>query len=113
MEHLLYSFKEYFSKVDTDVVFEVYKETRRSCQIKKVSINQPKTYLSLINKKGKILGSSLSTFEDCKYRNVDFKIVYKKDTRKSKYALEIKNRKKRDLSNGKMRVMGTRIALIT
>lgn len=95
------------------MIFEVYKEHKRKGEIKKVAINQPKAYLSLLNKKGCILGSSLSTFEDSKYRNVDFKIVYKKETRKSKYAPEIKNREKWDLSVGKMRVMGTRIALVT
>ena len=72
------------------MVFEVYKEDRRKGEITKFSINQPKAYLSLINKKGNILQSSLSIFEDSKYKNVDFKIVYKKETRKSKYAPEIK-----------------------
>ena len=113
MEHLSQCFKDYFSKVSTDVVFEVYKECKRKATIKKVAIKQPKAYLSLANKKGHILGSSLSTFEMSKYRNVDFTIVNKKETRKNKYAPEIKNREKWELSLGKMRVVGTRIALVT
>ena len=113
LDHLLYCFKDHFSKLSTDVTFEVYKENRRKAMIKKVAIKQPKTYLSLLSKNGHIIGSSLSTFEDSKYRNVDFKVVYKKETRKSKYAPEIQNREKWDLSLGKMRVMGNRIALET
>ena len=94
LEHLLYCFKSYFANVSTDVAFEVYKETKRKGTIKKVSIKQPKTYLSLLSRNRYIFGSSMSTFDVSKYQNVDFKIVYKKETRKSKYAPEIKNRDK-------------------
>ena len=53
-------------------------------------LKQPKVYLSFMVRSGKILESSLSTFNYKMYHNVDYKIVYKKETRKNKYAPKIK-----------------------
>ena len=113
LEDLLRCFKQYFSKVDTDVAFEIYEDPGRKSMVKKLTVNQPKVYLSFTTKSGKILGSSVSTFQYNKYKNVDYKVIDKKETRKSKYAPEIKCRKEWALSFSKMRVMGSRVALLT
>ena len=76
-------------------------------------VKQPKVYLSFMVRSGKILGSSLSTFNYKMYHNVDYEIVYKKETRKNKYAPKIKFHREWDLSLSKMRVVGNRIALGT
>ena len=111
LEELLWCFNEYFNKVDTNVTFEIYDDPGRKSMVKKLCVNQPKVYLSFINQSGKILGSSVSTFKYDKYQNVDYKIVYKKETRKNKYAPKIKCTNAWDLSPSKIRVMGSSIAL--
>ena len=113
LEELLWCFNEYFNKVDTNVTFEIYDDPGRKSMVKKLCVNQPKVYLSSINQSGKILGSSVSTFKYDKYQNVDYKIVYKKETRKNEYAPKIKCTNAWDLSPSKIRVMGSRIALVT
>ena len=90
LEELLWCFNEYFNKVDTNVTFEIYDDPGRKSMVKKLCVNQPKVYLSFINQSGKILGSSVSTFKYDEYQNVDYKIVYKKETRKNKHATKIK-----------------------
>jgi len=113
LEDLLRCFKQYFSKVDTDVAFEIYEDPGRKSIVKKLTVNQPKVYLSFMTRPGKILGNSVSTFQYNKYKNVDYKIIDKKETRKSKYAPEIKSRKEWVLSFSKMRVMGSIVVLLT
>src|ERR1700744_3434853 len=102
LEVLLYCFREYFSKVKTDTTFEIYEDPGRNNRVKKLMVKQPKVYLSFISQTGKILGSSVSTFKNHSYQNVDYKIVYKKEARKNKYAPKIKCREEWNLSLSKM-----------
>ena len=74
LEDLLWCFNEHFSKVNTDVKFEIYEDPGRNNIIKKLSVKQPKIYLSFMSNYGKILGSSISTLENNKYQLIDYQI---------------------------------------
>ena len=91
--------------------FKFIKDPWRTYIVQKISLNQPKAYLSLKGEGQKILGSSVSSFNYGRYQNVDFKIVYSKEKRKNKYAPKIKCRDKLDLSLSKIKVMDTMVAL--
>ena len=110
LEDLLWCFKDYFNKVDTDATFEIYEDPGRTNIVKKLKVSEPRVYLSFISDGSNILGSSLSTFNECRYVNIDCKTVYMKETRKSKYAPKIKCKEELILSSFRKRIMGKRVA---
>ena len=97
--------------MNTDVKFEIYEDPGRNNIIKKLSVKQPKIYLSFMSNYGKILGSSISTLKNNNYQIIDYQIKYSKERRKNKLAPKVNCRDEWNLSPLKIKVMGSRVAL--
>jgi len=113
LEGLLWCFEDYFTKVNTEVSFEVYENLERPKIVQKLTAKDFKAYMSLKGNGDNVLGSSTSSFNYNCYKNVDYTIVYSKEKRRNKYAPKMKCKDQWDISRYKMRVMGTRVALGT